>query len=90
MASDSPGCASAIFGRGTGPTPGPGSMPPTGANHGSRLGIGTRQTRQMKGRNRRAAGMAHTGWSSGFAVGHFCLGRQGWRCQREVLGSGLL
>ena len=37
MASDNPGCASAISGRGTGLTPGPGSMPSTGANHGGKL-----------------------------------------------------
>ena len=35
--SGSPGCASAIFGRGTGLTPGPGSMPSTGANHAGKL-----------------------------------------------------
>ena len=41
MASGSPGCASAISGRGTGLTPGPRSMPPTDANHGCRLAAGT-------------------------------------------------
>ena len=38
MDSGSPGCARAISGRGTGLTPGPGSMPSTGANHGGSLG----------------------------------------------------
>ena len=38
MASGSLGCAHAISGRGTGLTLGPESMPPTGANHGWRLG----------------------------------------------------
>ena len=36
MASGSPGYARAISGRGTGLTPGPGSMPSMGANHGWR------------------------------------------------------
>ena len=58
MANGSPGCASAISGRGTGLTLEPGSMPPRGANHGCRLATGTRQTRHVRGRNRRAAGTA--------------------------------
>ena len=40
MASGIPGCARAISGRGTGLTPGPGSMPSTGTNHGWRIAEG--------------------------------------------------
>ena len=43
MASSSPGCASAISGRGTGLTPGLGSMPPACANHGWRTTKGSKQ-----------------------------------------------
>ena len=37
MASGSPGCASAISGKGTSLDPGPVTMASTGANHGYRL-----------------------------------------------------
>ena len=65
MASSSPGSARAISGRGTGLTPGPGSMPPTGANHGCRLATGTGQTRQVRGRNRRAVRTRGAGCAAG-------------------------
>ena len=42
MACGSPECARAISGRGTSLTPGPESLPSTGANHGGRLSTGTR------------------------------------------------
>ena len=74
MANGSLGYASAISGRGTGLTPRPGSMPPTGANHGCRLLAGTGQTRQVRGRNRIAVGTAQTGWGSGCAEGDCCRG----------------
>ena len=40
MASSIPGCARVISGRGTGLTPGLGSMPSTGTNHGWRIAEG--------------------------------------------------
>ena len=60
VAYGSPGSARAISGRGTGLIPVPESLPSTCANHGCRLATGTRQTRQLRGRNGRAAGMAPT------------------------------
>ena len=72
MANGSPGSARAISGRGTGLTLGPGSMPPTGANHGCRLANGTGQTRQVRGRNRRAARTAQIGRGSMCATGDCC------------------
>ena len=65
VASGSPGCACAISGRGTSLTPGSDSMPSSGANHGCRLATGTGQIPQVRGRNGRVAGTAHTGWLSG-------------------------
>ena len=89
MASGNPGCPNAISGRGTGLTPGPGSMSPMGANHGCRLADVTRQTRHVRGRNRRAAGTAQTGWGCGCPAGDCYRGRQGVRWEQEVRCSGL-